>query len=105
MDDGAAKAAPFDFKVAKSGGRIDVLNVFNPDKAGIFHGVGKTIASWGIGGNTDVVGACLTETFSAHVLVALFAVVAAKPAAFIAQEFNLLFLGVCECVQFFELLV
>ena len=52
-----------------------------------------------------MVGRVFSEGFLAHVLVAFFPVKAAEPATFIAQEFDLLLLGIRKCVQLVELLV
>ena len=105
QNESAAEAAAFDFKVFESCGGVDVLDVFDSNKAGILHCVGKAIASLGCGRDADVVFAFFTEAFLAYVLVAFFAVVAADPTAFIAKEFDLLLLHVCERIQFVELLV
>ena len=40
----AAEASTLDFKVAKPGGSVRVLDVFDSDKTGIFHGVGEPVA-------------------------------------------------------------
>ena len=52
-----------------------------------------------------MVRAVFSKTFLAYVLIAFFAVLATEKATFVAQEFDLLLLCVCEGVQFAELLV
>lgn len=59
----------------------------------------------GRGRDADVVFAVFAEAFAAHVLVAFLAVGALDSAAFIAQEFHLLFLCVGEGVQLLKFLV
>ena len=90
QDDGAAKAAAFDFKVAESLRGVHVLDVVDSDKAGIFHGIGEAIAAIHVRRDANMVFLSFAEVLLAHVLVALFAVLAAEPAAFIAQELDFL---------------
>ena len=105
QDDGAAEAAALDFEMAEPCGRVHILDVVNPDKAGVLHRVGKTVAPFGSGRDAFVVLAVFAEALAAHVLVAVLAVVTTEPAAFIAQELDLLFLCVRERIQLAELLV
>jgi hypothetical protein len=84
QNESAAEAAAFDFKVLESRRSVDVLNVLDSNKAGIFHRVGESVASLGCGGDTDMVFAVFAKAFLAYVLVAFFAVVAAEPTTFIA---------------------
>ena len=92
QDDGAAEAATFDFKVAESLRSVYVLNVVDSDKAGIFHGVRKTVAASCVRRGAYIIFLSFAEVLLAHVLVALFAVGASEPAAFIAQELDFLLL-------------
>ena len=105
QDDGAAEAAAFDFKVAEPLRGVHVLDVVDSDKAGVFHGIGEAIAAPCIRRDTNVVFLSFAEVLLAHVLVALFAVLAAEPAAFIAQEFDFLLLRNRQRVQLGNLLV
>ena len=92
QDDGAAQAAAFDFEMAEPLRLVNVPDVIDSDKTGIFHGIGKPVAPLGVRRGANVVFLSLAKVFQAHVLVALFAVLAAEPAAFIAQEFDFLLL-------------
>ena len=81
------------------------MNVLDSDETGIFHRVGKAVASLGCGRDADVVFAAFAEAFLAHILVTFFAVVATEPTTFIAKKFDLLLLRVRKRIQFVELLV
>ena len=105
QDEGATEAATFDFKVLESYRSVYVLNVLNSDETGILHGIGKAVAPLSCGRDADVVFAAFAEAFLAHVLVAIFAVIAAEPATFIAKKFDLLLLRISKRIQFVELLV
>ena len=97
QDEGAAKASAFNLELGKAGGGVNVLNVVDSDEARIFHGVGKAVAVLCAWRSADVILAVFTQVFSTYVLVAFFAVGAAKPAAFIAEKFHLLLLCVGQC--------
>ncbi len=84
QDDGATEATPFDFEMAEPCGRVHILDVVNPDKAGVLHRVGESVAPLGGGRDAFMVCAIFAEAFAAHVLVAGLAVVTAEPATFIA---------------------
>ena len=105
QDEGAAEAAAFDFEVRKACGGVGILNVLDSDKAGIFHGVGEAVAAPCVRRGTNVVFLSFAKVLLAHVLVALFAVLAAEPAAFIAQEFDFLLLRSRQCIQLGKLLI
>ena len=92
QDEGAAEAPAFNFKVAESLRGVHVLNLFDSDEAGIFHGIGEAVATPCIRRGAYMIFLSFVEVLLAHVLVALFAVLAAKPAAFIAQELDFLLL-------------
>lgn len=103
QDDGAAEAAAFDFEVPESRGRVHVPDVVNSDESRVFHRVGESVAPLGGGRNANVVFAVFAEALAAYVLVAGLAVVTAEPAAFIAQELDLLLLHVRKRAQFVNL--
>ena len=92
QDNGAAEAAAFDFKVAESLRAVHALDVTDSDESGIFHGVREAVAAPCVRRGTNVVFLSFAEVLLAHVLVALFAVLAAEPAAFITQKFHLILL-------------
>lgn len=93
QNQGASQATAFDFEIGKAHGEIDILNVRKPDEPRIGHGSGKLIAFLAIGGRAGIVRAVLSQVFAADILVAGLPVLAAKPAAFVAQEFHLVLLG------------
>ena len=92
QDDGAAQAAAFDFEMAEPLRLVNVPDVIDSDKAGIFHGIGKAITPLGVRRDANVVLAIFAEVLLAHVFIAIFPVRAPEPAAFIAQEFDFLLL-------------
>lgn len=105
QDERTAEAAAFDFEVPESRRRVHVPDVVNSDESRVLHRVGESVAHLGGGRNANVVFAVFAEALAAYVLVAVFAVVAAEPATFIAKELDLLLLRVRKRVQFVELLV
>ena len=103
QDERAAEAAAFDFEVPESRGRVHVPDVVNSDESRVLHRVGESVAPLGGGRNANVVFAVFAEALAAYVLVAGLAVVTAEPAAFIAQELDLLLLRVRKRAQFVNL--
>ena len=103
QDERTAEAAAFDFEVPESRGRVHVLDVAYPDESRVLHRVGESVAPLGGGRNANVVFAVFAEALAAYVLVAGLAVVTAEPAAFIAQELDLLLLRVRKRAQFVNL--
>ena len=92
QDEGAAEAAAFNFKVTESLRGVNILDIIDSDKARIFHGIGEPIAAPCVRRCANMISAVFAKVLAAHVFVAFFAVSAAKPAAFIAQEFDFLLL-------------
>ena len=89
QDDRAAQTPPLNFELGKPVRQIDVLNILDPDKAGILHRVGKAVAPRGVRRDADVLRAGLTEIFPAHVFIAGLSVRAGEPAALVAQKLKL----------------
>ena len=52
-----------------------------------------------------MVGAGFAKVFTAYIFIAALSVLAAKPAEFIAKEFNLDFLGLGQVVQLFKFFI
>ena len=88
QDDGAAQAAAFDFEMAEPLRLVNVPDVIDSDKAGIFHGIGKPVAPLGFRRGTNVVFLSFAKVLLAHFFISIFPVRAPEPAAFIAQEFD-----------------
>ena len=103
QDERTAEAAAFNFEVPESRGRVHVPDVVNSDESRVLHRVGESVATLGGGRNANVVFAVFAEALAAYVLVAGLAVVTAEPAAFIAQELDLLLLRVRKGAQFVNL--
>ena len=102
---GTTETPSFNFKIGKAHGEISVLNVLNADKARIGHGFGEPIALIAAGRDAMVILAAFSQILATDTLIAVFPVVAAEPAAFIAQKFHLVLLGICQSVQFVKGLV
>ena len=92
----AAETSAFDFEIRKAYGEVSVLNVLDANKARIGHGFGEPIALIATGRGTMVIFAVFSQILSADILIAVFSLGAAEPAAFVAQKFHLerLVLGV-----------
>ena len=92
---GTSQPATFDFKIGKAHGEISVLNVLNADKPRIGHGFGEPIALIAAGGGAMVIFSSLSQILATDIFIASLSVGAAEPAAFVAQKFHLVLLGIC----------
>ena len=102
---GAAESPALNLEVGKSHWHIGTLNVIDTDERGILHSLGKAVAIVAVGRNADMVGAVLAEALAADVFIAGLAVIAAEPAAFIAEELHFVLLCGEQVVQLFKDLV
>ena len=102
---GAAEASAFDFEIGKTHGEVNVSNVLGADKTRICHGFGEPIAFIASGSGAMVIFASLSQILTADIFIAFLSIGAAEPAAFVAQKFHLVLLGICQGVQFVKDLV
>ena len=102
---GTTEASAFDFEIGKAHGEVNVPNVLDADEARIGHGFGEPIALVAAGRDAMVILAAFSQILATDTLIAVFPVVAAEPAAFIAQKFHLVLLGNCQSVRFVKGLV
>ena len=81
------------------------MNIINPDKTGICHGFGKTVASLCIRCITAVVRTVFAESVKAYSFITAFSVHTAKETAFVAQKFHLVFLQIRQSIESVKCLV
>ena len=102
---GAAETTALDLEIGKSHGYINILNVIDTDERRVLHRLGKAVALITIRRNADVVGAVFTETLAADIFITGLAVIAAEPAALVAEKLNLGLLNVWQGIQLIKGLV
>ena len=105
QNQGASQPAAFDFEIGKTHGEVNLPNVLDADKARIGHGFGEPIALVATGSGAMVVFAGFSQILAADRFIAFLSVGAAEPAAFVAQEFHLVLLGICQGIQFVKCFV
>ena len=81
------------------------MNIRCADEAGILHRLGKAVAARGAGRLAAVLRPVLAEAFPADGLVARLSVLAAEPAALIAEKLNLFLQCLRQSVQLVKCLV
>ena len=85
----ASEPAAFDFEIGKAHRKVRILNVLDADEARIFHGAGKAVAIFCVRRFAMVLRGGFSEIFPTDGLVAGTPVLAAKPAAFVAEKLDL----------------
>ena len=95
----ATQPTALNLEMIKPHGQISMHDVADADEAGVFHGLGESLAFPGIRCGAAVLGAILVQHLPTDRFIALFPVPAAKPATFVAQELDLRLLLVGQLIQ------
>ena len=102
QNQGTAKSPAFDFEIRKSHGHVDIFDIIDADKARIFHCFRKTVTMIPIRSSTAMIRSVFSKVFAADRFITDFPVLTTEPAAFIAQKFHLVFLGLGQRIPFIK---